>query len=379
MIAMPIQPQMTLTRRQFLSGAATSAVALPLATHDSTLPAAPQNAPHKKEPYFRTRGVVVVVKDMETLAWPALAKRCGLTTIGTHITPHEIAAFVQTDKGQKFLADCRKRGIHVEHELHAMNDLLPRDLFAKDPTMFPLDAKGNRARAYNLCVHSRAALQIVAENAARYTKILRSSTGRYFYWPDDGQPMCRCRRCKDLSDSDQVLILTNHLLQAVRKVAARATLAHLAYARTLPAPSQVKPAPGVFLEFAPIERSHQKTIGDRRAKGVHGRTHGELLDLLDKNLEVFGTAGAQVLEYWLDASRFSGWNRKKVVKIPWRRDGFQDDLGQYAKRGIRHISNFAAWVDGDYVKRFGDRPVREYGEGLLRWVLVDGKPRPQER
>jgi hypothetical protein len=365
---------MAKTRRQFLKRVAASAVVLPFAAHDSTLPAAPEGAQNKGKPYFQTRGVVVVVRDMETLAWPAFAKKCGLTTIGTHITPHEIAAFVKTDKGQKFLADCRKQGIHVEHELHAMSDLLPRDLFAKDPTMFPMDDKGNRVRDYNLCIHSKAALQVVAENAAKYTKALRSTTGRYFYWPDDGKPMCRCPKCKGLSDSDQVLVLTNQVLKAIRRVDRRATLAHLAYSRTLKAPSQVKPAKGVFLEFAPIERVYNKTIGARQAKGRNGRRHGELLDLLDSNLEVFGAAGAQVLEYWLDVSRFSGWDRNRVVKIPWNRKVYLDDLRVYAARGIRHITNFAAWVDGDYVKRFGNPPVAEYGEGLLRWMSVKGKP-----
>ena len=36
---------------------------------------------------------MLVVKDMETLDWPARAKRAGLTTLATHIRPSEIAAF----------------------------------------------------------------------------------------------------------------------------------------------------------------------------------------------------------------------------------------------------------------------------------------------
>jgi hypothetical protein len=347
------------TRRHFLRTAAAAAV----------VPAAAEG-----EAYFQTRGVVVTVRDLKTLDWPALARRCGLTTIGTHITPREIAAFVGTEAGQMVLDGCRRLGVGVEHELHAMSDLLPRNLFDKDPAMFPMDERGDRVRDYNLCVHSAAALRVAAENAARYTQALRSTTGRYFYWPDDGRPMCRCPRCRGLSDSDQALLLTNHLLPAVRAVDGRAALAHLAYARTLTAPSRVKPVAGVFLEFAPIERASDRPIGERSVKGRGGRTHGELLDLLDANLAVFGTAGAQVLEYWLDASRFAGWDRGRVVKIPWGREVFLDDLRVYAGRGVRHVTTFAAWVDGDYVKRFGDPPTGDYGAGLLRWALVDGKP-----
>jgi hypothetical protein len=29
-------------------------------------------------------------------------------------------------------------------------------------------------------------------------------------------------------------------------------------------------------------------------------------------------------------------------------------LEAYAARGIRHITSFAAWVDADYAKRFGN-------------------------
>jgi hypothetical protein len=80
----------------------------------------------KANPWFLTRGVVLVVRDMETLDWPARAVKAGLSTIATHIRPAEIAEFVKTDAGRKFLADCRKEGIHVEHDLHALSELLPR-------------------------------------------------------------------------------------------------------------------------------------------------------------------------------------------------------------------------------------------------------------
>jgi len=206
--------------------------------------------PSAAQPFFQTRGVVVVVRDLQTLDWPARAQQAGLTTIATHIFPHEIAAYLQTESGQAFLADCRRRGLQVEHELHALSDLLPRELFAKDPAMFRMDEKGQRLPDCNLCVHSAAALAVVAENAVRYTRLLPSTTGRYFYWLDDGRPMCRCPQCRGLSDSDQALLVENRVLAAIRSVEPHATLAHLAYATTLAAPAQVQPDPGIFLEFA---------------------------------------------------------------------------------------------------------------------------------
>jgi len=326
------------------------------------------------EPFFLTRGIVLVIDDLRTLDWPERAKRSGLNTIATHIFPHQVAQFIRTDRGQVFLESCRKLHLQVEHELHAMSDLLPRRLFDKDPTMFPMNEQGNRVRQFNLCIHSETALSIACENAVKYSRLLRPSTGRYFYWIDDGQPMCRCPQCRGLTDSDQALVLENRLLEALRREDPRAKLAHLAYARTLRPPTHVKPNAGIFLEFAPITRRYDVPLGQRDARPPSGPSHGELLDVLDANLAVFGREGAQALEYWLDLSRFSGWRRANVRKLPWNRDVFLADLGTYAQRGIRHVTSFGAWLDGDYVKRFGDPPVDQYGGGMLRWRFASGKP-----
>lgn len=51
---------------------------------------------------------------------------------------------------------------------------------------------------------------------------------------------------------------------------------------------------------------------------------------------MFPRATAQVLEYWLDVSRFSGWKRPSV-KIPWNPEVMRADAAAYAKRGIRHV------------------------------------------
>lgn len=345
---------MPLSRRQFMAGtaAATSGL-ISLAASDV---AAPQ---------FTTRGAILGVRDMETYDWPALAASAGLTTLATHVTPSEVAAFMNTETGQQFRENCTKYGIEIEHELHALGDLLPRSLFEKNPEMFRMDDAGNRVREHNLCVHSSQALEVAAENAARYTRLLPSSTGRYFYWIDDAMPMCRCPECRGYSDSDQALILENHLLRAIRSVDARASLAHLAYVNTLDPPITVRPDPGIFLEFAPIERRYDRPLSARDTMGaMHDVTHGQLLDALDANLEWFGAESAQILEYWLDVSRFSGWKRENVSAIPWSDEVFRDDVQTYADQGIRHVTTFAVWIDEDYVKQYGVAPVMAYGTGL---------------
>jgi hypothetical protein len=346
----------TVSRRGFMAGlAATGAMAL-------------AQAPVKEAPWFRTRGMIMVVRDLETIDWPQRAKAAGLTTLSTHIFPHEIAAFLKTDAGRKFWDDCRRYGLQVEHALHSTSDLLPRTLFDKDPSMFPMNEKGVRVRTYNLCVHSARGMEIACQHAVKYARECPSTTGRYFYYTDDNAPMCRCPKCRGLSDSDQALLLENGLVAALRRdINPRAMLTHVAYNRLLSPPTQVKPAAGIFLEFAPISRRYDRSLGDRRPRPGEGPRHGPLLDALDANLAVFGSEGAQVIEYWLDASRFSGWDRKKLCKIPWNREVFRADLQVYAQRGIRHFTTFGAWIDSDYVQRFGEPPVDEYGGELLRF------------
>ena len=155
--------------------------------------------------------------------------------------------------------------------------------------------------------------------------------------------------------------MENAVLKALRHVDAKATLAHLCYQNTLKPPSQVKPEAGVFLEFAPIHRRY-----DAPLRCCDIPAHAAAQEALAGNLAVFGQAGAQALEYWLDVSRFSEWDRAKLTKIPWNNDVFLDDLDYYASCGICHVTAFACWIDGEYVRRFGNPPLQEYGRGLGR-------------
>ena len=138
------------------------------------------------------RGVVLTVQDLETVDWPKLAHENGINTIGTHIFPEQVVDFIKSEKGKQFLADCNKYGIEVEHQLHAIGQLLPRELFVEDSTMFRMNEHGRRVNDYNLCVHSQKALDKVVENALRYAKLLPTTNHRYYYWIDDGMPMCKC-------------------------------------------------------------------------------------------------------------------------------------------------------------------------------------------
>ncbi len=94
-----------MSRRDFLKAATFSAATCLAARCRLPVAAADDRG---EQDFFRTRGVVLGVDDIRTLDWPARAKRAGLTTIGTHVTPGQVAEFVTTERGQAFLTDCRE-------------------------------------------------------------------------------------------------------------------------------------------------------------------------------------------------------------------------------------------------------------------------------
>jgi hypothetical protein len=305
--------------------------------------------------------------DLAAWNWPQKAHAAGLNTIATHHDPDEIVAFVKTEKGAAFLHDCRSLGLDIEHWLHSYSTLLPRELFAKDPRLFRMNEKGERTADANLCVSSRQALEIVCENAVRYSKLLHPTTGRYFYAADDAKQMCSCPECRGYSPSEQTLIVENSMLAALRRVDRRATVCHDAYLRMMTAPRKVKPEPGVFLEWAPITRTHDRPLTDRDAsKGEHGR----MVDCLYENLEVFGSKDAQVFEYWFDSYRASGWKTKdeQWLPAPWNPKVLHEDLAFFRSVGIRKLNSVTCWINRDYVARFGEPPLKEYGRELLSWT-----------
>ncbi|MBL9138949.1 MAG: DUF4838 domain-containing protein [Verrucomicrobiales bacterium] len=308
-----------------------------------------------------TRGVVLYPFDLTLADWPERARRAGLTTLGLHAARRfdVLRDFIQGKEGRHFLRQCERNDLAVEFELHAMGELLSRELHLKDPTLFRVDEHGNRNPDANCCPSSAAALDIIASKAVEWAHLFRPSTNRYFYWPDDGAQWCRCDRCRDFSASEQALQVENHIVRALRAEDRNAMLAHIAYSHTLPAPRRVTPEPGVFLEFAPIQREYAHSIGERAvptqasAASPDPKTNGGYLDILAANLQVFGADTAQVLEYWLDVSRFSGW-RRPAVKLPWNAAVCRADIATYRAMGLQHITTFATFMDADYVKRHGD-------------------------
>ena len=315
-----------------------------------------------KKPFFKMKGAVLSVEDLETAPWPAIAKSNGINTLGTHITPSQVLGFMTTERGRHFADECSRLGIDVEHQLHAMGDLLPRTLFDEDSTMFRMDRNGRRVADFNCCAHSAKALETISAKVAEYARALPATNHRYYFWLDDNSEPCFCPLCGEYSASEQALIIENKMLEAIRNVDPKATLAHLAYQETMEPPVKVKPSEGIFLEFAPIERQWDRPLSDLDAPGRKGRmSHKEVIRLLDANLKVFPAETAVVLEYWLDVSLASGW-KKPAVGLPWHPDVFIQDLEVYKQRGIGNVTSFAVYMDSTYFSVFPSTEcLRDYG------------------
>jgi hypothetical protein len=325
----------------------------------------------EQTPRYLTRGVVLYPWDLSLKDWPERASRAGITTIGLHAGTRldVLIDYVKSDNGEAFLGRCHALGLEIEYEVHALSELLSREYWSSpDRDMFRMDSMGQRNPDSNCCPSSLQALEIISEKAVEYGRILKPTTGRYFFWPDDGKEWCQCPKCNGLTSSDQAIVVENAMIMAIRKhINPNATLSHISYNTTLLPPKLIDPHAGLFLEFAPIGRAYDRSIDDPDVKlgnkDPEPKSHSEYLEILDANLEVFGRESAQVLEYWLDVSRFSGWKRP-AQRIPWFDAVMKADANAYARKGIRHVTTFATWIDADYVNRFGEPPLADYVQAL---------------
>jgi hypothetical protein len=161
-------------------------------------------------------------------------------------------------------------------------------------------------------IHELKRKATLAKNVVNFAKIATPTTGRYYFWIDDGMHMCHPKVGDIYSDSDQATMMENYLLRELRKFDPRATIAHLSYANTLTPPEKTKPDTGVFLEFAPISRSYDVPYRKQNSKAGQGWVY------LKENLKVFPASSAQILEYWVDVSLFSTWKRP-FKELPWEK------------------------------------------------------------
>jgi hypothetical protein len=316
------------------------------------------------------RGIVVYPSDIVSVGSHKLIefmRLADLNLLGIHSnTPSEnllsLKAFLRSNEGQLLIKECKKQHISIEFESHALQEILPRELFIEHPEYFRKDEHGERQKKYNMCFTSEGAFKEIKKNILELTKWLKPTSHRYFFWTDDVKnSFCNCDSCKKYTESEQALLYENKLLLILHKIDPLATLAHLAYGNTYKAPLKIKPSDGIFLEYAPISRDYTKPLSE------------EYIQNLKNNLQVFPKNTTHILEYWLDASMFSKWRRNNVVKVPWKIENCDRDMKLYNNLGISSVTCFATWmINNDYLKNYGEDSTRqiifEYGSVLNKYL-----------
>ena len=312
---------------------------------------------------FEHRGVVVTGADFQGVDWIGRVSELQLNTLGLHSgggAAHEVIETLGVLGTAAFREKVAAAGLEWEYECHVSESLLPRRRFRDAPEWFRLDGvTGCREPTGNWCASSPEAMAEIRRNGAALAARLPASTHRYFFWgADDAGSFCHCPDCAGLTVSDQNLLGMNALARGVREADPAGTAAYLGYFALLEAPREVRPEPNVILEYAPMHRCYRHALDDAGC-AVNRRYFRQLLALL----EVFEPARAHVLEYYLDSSSFSNF-RRPAVRPDFHREVVKRDLARYHSLGIRSLTTFAVYCDGDYFARHGDCELREYAELL---------------
>ena len=187
---------------------------------------------HKPDVLFRCtmnpkperRGVVVYPNDITSVGldeWENRIRQSGINLIGLHAATvndpiDTLEAFIKGSTGKKFLEMCGRMGVDVEYELHALQNLLPRDLFESHPEYFVLKANGERRTQKgipfegHLC-HSSDVWNEIYEDIVSYAKgeppTVRGVAAKGWpimtfrrpwvdVMPQDGFQPCQCPQCK---------------------------------------------------------------------------------------------------------------------------------------------------------------------------------------
>ena len=256
---------------------------------------------------------------------------------------------LDTSEYRKMIDYAKEKGISVEYEMHSAGFLLPKSEFEAHPEYFRMTREGERSPDLNCCPSCDEALDIIAENAVRLAKSLYGSTERFFFWLDDTRDgKCHCPRCRELSASDQQLMILNRIIKRLRKDIPNASLAYLAYMETIAPPTTVKPEDGIFLEYAPFNRDfHKPLCEDSQSEYI--------IPLID----FFGAENAKALDYWYDNSLFSRW-KKPPKPFSVDRHVLFADFEYYSSLGFSDIGCFACFLGADYEELHGKVDISDF-------------------
>ena len=258
-------------------------------------------------------------------------------------TPEQMERWLQSEENGRMLRFLTEHGVEVEWEGHVISWLLPRKMLETEPHWFRMNEEGFRTADWNMCCSCEDALEVVRKGAGQLARRLPSTSHRYHFWLDDvASGKCHCPRCATLSAADQAMTVYNAILEGIRRVDPQATACYLAYHDTNALPEKVMPQPGIFLEYAPFERDHQRPLND--PESLQNKRETKCLPAL---LERFGGQQAQVLDYWLDNSLFSGWTKPPKL-FHMHEDVLREDAQYYRQMGFEILTSFACYLGKDY-------------------------------
>ena len=287
-----------------------------------------------------------------------------LHPVGGYRSPLTMKAMLdllETPECRQLIDEAIEKGLQIEYEMHAARYFLPASEFENHPEWFRMNEEGVRTPKINCCATNEEALDFIAKRAAETVKKLYRSSHRYFFWLDDApDAACHCPKCAALSAADQQLIIMNRMLEEIKKVDPEAELAYLAYYSTLTPPEKIKPAEGLFLEYAPIDRDHHTPLSC--ADNEKNKSQNQFIKEL---IQFFGEKNAKVLDYGLDNSLFSNWT-KPPKAFNADENVIQADFDYYADLGFRDISCFACYLGEDYEALHGEPDIKPFADAFQR-------------
>lgn len=313
------------------------------------------------------KGILIYPNELDDY-WLDRLEGTGINFLGIHpmggLTQgkavEDAIAWIQKPETQRLIKRAEDMGMVVEYEMHALSWLLPRGMFEEKPEWFRMDENGNRVSDHHCCPSNPEAVAYISQRAEELTRIFYTKSGRYHFWTDDvARSMCHCPKCRALSASDQAMLLYNAINAGVRRAHPGAGQCYLAYFDMNEGPKTVKPDEGIYLEYAPMERNLTRPMNDPESE-----KNVKVTAPLPYLLETFGTKKAQVLEYWLDNSWFSGW-KWPIQRFAYSPDLVALDSAWYEKLGFETMTSFAIFLGKDYYDRFGEHfDIATYSKAL---------------
>ena len=311
------------------------------------------------------RSQILIHPEELTKVWIDRMADAGISALGIHPWggKHAVKSInalldsLKTPEYRALLDYAAERGLEIEYEIHAAGYLLPREMFDTYPEFFRVNPEGERSPDWNFCVTNPEALDFVAKRAAELALSLYRSGKRFYFWMDDGKAVhCHCPNCRDLSPSDQQLLVLNAMLTEIKKQIPDAKMAYLAYYDSLPLPEKIEALPGIFLEYAPLEKYAAKSEDAPMRIAREQAMVGPLM-------ERFGKEDAKVLEYWYDNSLFSGW-KKPPKEFHLDEVRMNREIEEYKCLGFCDIATFGCFLGPDYDELFAPVDVTPLANAL---------------